>query len=271
MVFQSYALFPHMTVSGNVAFGLKARRVPGGEIPAQIASALRLVGLDGFEARYPRQLSGGQQQRVALARVLALRPKLLLFDEPLSNLDAKLRVQMRHEIRNLQRGVGITSLFVTHDQEEAMTIADRIVVMNGGRIEQVGTPAEIYDAPRTRFVADFIGAANLVSGHVAGDRFRSDKGLEVPVLMDAAPEGVRDVVLSIRPEKIEFGSTVTDGGMPGTVIRATKLGGILEYLVELASGDTILVQKQDRTTADHHRVGEAVRLAWRPEDARLLP
>ena len=136
--------------------------------------------MTGFGDRYPKQLSGGQQQRVALARVLALKPKLLLFDEPLSNLDAKLRVQMRHEIRQLQKEVGITSLFVTHDQEEAMTIADRIAVMNKGRIDQIGTPAEIYDHPRTRFVADFIGTSNLIDGRVAGGRFVSKSGLELP-------------------------------------------------------------------------------------------
>ena len=140
MVFQSYALFPHMTVARNIAFGLHARRVRRSEVAPRVAAALDLVGLSGMEDRYPRQLSGGQQQRVALARVLALRPKLLLFDEPLSNLDAKLRVQMRHEIRRLQKEVGITALFVTHDQEEAMTIADRIVVINAGRIEQAGRP-----------------------------------------------------------------------------------------------------------------------------------
>ena len=179
MVFQSYALFPHMTVGRNIAFGLHARRIPKSDIAPLVAAALDLVGLAGMDERYPRQLSGGQQQRVALARVLALRPKLLLFDEPLSNLDAKLRMQMRHEIRRLQKEVGITALFVTHDQEEAMTIADRIVVINKGRIEQAGAPAAIYDHPSTRFVADFIGVANLITGHVANGRFRSARGLEL--------------------------------------------------------------------------------------------
>ncbi|MCF3935703.1 ABC transporter ATP-binding protein [Acuticoccus sp. M5D2P5] len=271
MVFQSYALFPHMNVSENVAFGLKARHVPKGEIAGRITAALELVGLSGYEARYPKELSGGQQQRVALARVLALRPQLLLFDEPLSNLDAKLRVQMRHEIRTLQQEVGITSLFVTHDQEEAMTIADRIVVMNKGRIEQVGPPAEIYDNPRTRFVADFIGAANLVEGRLEGDVFQSARGARLDCAPpDFAPTGA-PVVLSIRPEKIEILPGAGEGGTPGTVMRATKLGGLIEYVVELASGDTILVQKQDRSPADHLRVGEPVRVSWNTNDARLLP
>src|SRR5918997_6864988 len=162
-----------------VAFVLHARHVPRAEIAPRVAAALDLVGLTGMGERYPKQLSGGQQQRVALARVLALRPKLLLFDEPLSNLDAKLRVQMRHEIRRLQKEVGITALFVTHDQEEAMTIADRIVVINKGHIEQAGSPAEIYDQPATRFVADFIGTANLITGNMRQDGFVSAKGLRV--------------------------------------------------------------------------------------------
>ena len=185
MVFQSYALFPHMTVERNVAFGLRARSAPQIEIAPRVAAVLELVGLTGFGDRYPKQLSGGQQQRVALARVLALKPKLLLFDEPLSNLDAKLRLQMRHEIRQLQKEVGITSLFVTHDQEEAMTIADRIAVMNNGKIDQVGTPAEIYDNPRTRFVADFIGTSNLLDGRVVSGRFVSKAGLEYPCISPA--------------------------------------------------------------------------------------
>ncbi len=271
MVFQSYALFPHMTVSGNVAFGLRARHMGAAEIAERSKAALELVGLSGLEGRYPKQLSGGQQQRVALARVLALRPQLLLFDEPLSNLDAKLRVQMRHEISALQREVGITSLFVTHDQEEAMTIADRIVVMNKGRIEQVGSPAEIYDAPRTRFVADFIGAANLVPGHLVDGRFRSSRGLEVEAAsVDGLPTDA-EIMLSIRPEKIEILPETSEAGTPGRVVRATKLGGLIEYVVELSCGDTILVQKQDRSAADRLGVNDAVRLFWNAQDARFLP
>jgi putative spermidine/putrescine transport system ATP-binding protein len=271
MVFQSYALFPHMTVRANVAFGLKARHVPKAEIPRRIAAALQLVGLTGFEERYPRELSGGQQQRVALARVLALRPKLLLFDEPLSNLDAKLRVQMRHEIRRLQKEVGITALFVTHDQEEAMTIADRIVVMNAGRIEQTGTSVEIYDAPQTRFVADFIGTANLIPGRVSNNRFVSSRGLDVPLPEGPVPEGHGEIVLSVRPEKIDLLPIERADGLAAKVERMTTLGSLVEYLVRLPSGDSFVVQEQNRAGNNQYAAGDRVGLAWRPQDARLLP
>ena len=272
MVFQSYALFPHMSVRGNVAFGLKARRVPAADIAPRISAALDLVGLNGLEERYPKQLSGGQQQRVALARILALRPKLLLFDEPLSNLDAKLRVQMRHEIRSLQKEVGITSLFVTHDQEEAMTLADRIVVMNKGRIEQEGTPEDIYERPMTRFVADFIGAANLIAGRVKDGRFVSAHGLALPLPPGPLPGGnPDDVVLSVRPEKIDFTAPASGGSVAATVQRATKLGGLIEYLMVLPSGETMTVQKQDRSGVQRFEPGEDVGLTWPAADARLLP
>jgi putative spermidine/putrescine transport system ATP-binding protein len=271
MVFQSYALFPHMTVRANVAFGLKARGVPKAEIPRDIAAALQLVGLTGLEERYPRELSGGQQQRVALARVVALRPKLLLFDEPLSNLDAKLRVQMRHEIRRLQKEVGITALFVTHDQEEAMTIADRIVVMNAGRIEQAGTSVDIYDAPQTRFVADFIGIANLIPGRVSNNRFVSARGLDLPLPTGPVPGGHGEIVLSIRPEKIDMLPAERANGLVAMVERVTKLGSFIEYLLTLPSGDCLVVQKQNRVDSSQHAEGDRVGLSWRPEDARLLP
>lgn len=268
MVFQSYALFPHMTVERNVTFGLVARGVPRAEIAPKVSAALDLVGLAGFGDRHPRQLSGGQQQRVALARVLALKPKLLLFDEPLSNLDAKLRVQMRHEIRQLQKDVGITSLFVTHDQEEAMTIADRIAVMNKGRIDQIGTPAEIYDHPRTRFVADFIGTSNLVDGRVVGGRFVAKSGLELPCSASNGPGG--DLVLVVRPEKIELAEAGSQGALSGKVTRVTKLGGLVEYAATLPSGETFLVHQQDRSGSKIRELGDDVALVWRPEDGRLL-
>jgi len=269
MVFQSYALFPHMTVNRNVAFGLVARGVPSAEIAPKVGAALDLVGLTGFGERYPKQLSGGQQQRVALARVLALKPKLLLFDEPLSNLDAKLRVQMRHEIRQLQKEVGITSLFVTHDQEEAMTIADRIAVMNKGRIDQIGTPAEIYDHPRTRFVADFIGTSNLIDGRVAGGRFVSKSGLELPC-SSPGPGNDLEAVLAVRPEKVELADAGAQDALSGTVTRVTKLGGLIEYAVTLASGETFLIHQQDRSGSEIRVVGDGVTLSWRLEDSRLL-
>lgn len=270
MVFQSYALFPHMTVERNVAFGLVARRVPSAEIAPRVASALDLVGLQGLGSRYPKQLSGGQQQRVALARVLALKPQLLLFDEPLSNLDAKLRVQMRHEIRRLQKEVGITALFVTHDQEEAMTIADRIAVMNNGRIEQIGTPEEIYDSPKTRFVADFIGTSNIIEGRLANGKFISNADLEIPYAPAGAAAGSSGVLV-VRPEKIEM--TTAEGSAPlaGTIARVTRLGSIIEYSVSLASGETIIVHQQDRAGTQPRLTGDSVQLSWRPQDCRLLP
>jgi putative spermidine/putrescine transport system ATP-binding protein len=268
MVFQSYALFPHMTVERNVAFGLVARGVPRTDIAPKVSAALDLVGLTGFGDRYPKQLSGGQQQRVALARVLALKPKLLLFDEPLSNLDAKLRVQMRHEIRQLQKEVGITSLFVTHDQEEAMTIADRIAVMNKGRIDQIGTPAEIYDHPCTRFVADFIGTSNLIDGRVAGGRFVSKSGLELPCGPIKAGDG--EAVLAVRPEKLELDDAASHGALSGKVTRVTKLGGLIEYAATLPSGETFLIHQQDRSGSKMRAPGDDVALSWRPEDSRLL-
>jgi putative spermidine/putrescine transport system ATP-binding protein len=269
MVFQSYALFPHMTVDRNVIFGLAARGVPASEIGPRVAAVLNLVGLSGFGDRYPRQLSGGQQQRVALARVLALKPKLLLFDEPLSNLDAKLRIQMRHEIRQLQKEVGITSLFVTHDQEEAMTIADRIAVMNNGRIEQIGTPTEIYDRPCTRFVADFIGTSNLLDGHLEAGVFVASSGIRIS---SVRPESVgsKPVVLVVRPEKIDLLQAPSSSPLTGTVTRATRLGGLIEYAVTLDSGETFIVHQQDRRGVDQRSLGDMVGLSWRPEDSRLL-
>jgi putative spermidine/putrescine transport system ATP-binding protein len=270
MVFQSYALFPHMTVERNIAFGLVARGVARTEIGPKVSAALDLVGLAGFGERYPKQLSGGQQQRVALARVLALKPKLLLFDEPLSNLDAKLRVQMRHEIRQLQKEVGITSLFVTHDQEEAMTIADRIAVMNKGRIDQIGTPAEIYDKPLTRFVADFIGTSNLMDGRVADGRFISKSGLLLPSTLPNAQVSDGEAVLAIRPEKVELADASAQDSLSGKITRVTKLGGLIEYAATLPSGETFLIHQQDRSGSKMRALGDDVALSWRPEDSRLL-
>jgi len=273
MVFQSYALFPHMTVRRNIEFGLRSRRVPRNEITTRVAQALSLVGLSAFDARYPRELSGGQQQRVAVARVLALNPQLLLLDEPLSNLDAKLRVQMRQEIRRLQKEVGITTLFVTHDQDEALTMADRVVVMNHGRIEQVGTPLEIYDRPRTRFVADFIGQSNFIEGQLAANdgklRFVARSGLYVEVAGDGLIDG--SGVLAVRPEKIEISPPDAPGAQPGTVQQITRLGSVLHYGVALDSGDIMIVQEQRRPGRNEYNIGTRVGLRWCAEDGHFLP
>jgi putative spermidine/putrescine transport system ATP-binding protein len=274
MVFQSYALFPHMTVRQNVMFGLKCHRIPKAEADQRAEQILQAVGLTDFAGRYPKQMSGGQQQRVALARVLALRPSLLLFDEPLSNLDAKLRVQMRHEIRNLQKASGITALFVTHDQEEAMTIADRIVVMNKGRIEQVGTPGEIYERPATRFVADFVGTANLFEGNVKQTSFHLANGFAFD-LPSKEPRDTVNPALMLRPEKIEIATSEAalsaDVRVPGRVLRTTKLGGLTEYLVEAQSGSNFLVHHQVRGGEKAApAAGSDVWLGWRRDDLHLV-
>jgi len=273
MVFQSYALFPHMTVRRNIEFGLRSHGVERQAMARRVGTALDLVGLAGYEARFPRELSGGQQQRVAVARVLALDPKLLLFDEPLSNLDAKLRGQMRHEIRKLQKEVNVTTLFVTHDQDEALTMADRVVVLNQGRIEQIGTPAEIYDRPQTRFVADFIGTSNFLDGSLARAEngqsiFTATSGLRVAV--DDAAEGGGSGVLAIRPEKIEFVADGTQGATQGTITDITRLASIIEYTLTLDTTDEIIVREQRRPALDERPVRSRVAVRWRAEDVRFL-
>jgi ABC-type Fe3+/spermidine/putrescine transport system ATPase subunit len=233
MVFQSYALFPHMTVAENVAFGLRMRKLPAAEQTRRIGEVLEMVSLNGLEKRRPGQLSGGQQQRVALARAIVTRPDILLFDEPLSNLDAKLREKVRIEIRDLQRRLGITSLYVTHDQAEALAISDRIVVMNRGRIEQVGDPTEIYRAPSTSFVADFLGAANIVEGRALGNGF-----IDSPVGRFAMPGNLGaaagHVKLSWRPEDMKI-ATNGSGNITGARVRSVVFrGNFIELVVEVA-------------------------------------
>ncbi|HVR88962.1 MAG TPA: ABC transporter ATP-binding protein [Candidatus Limnocylindria bacterium] len=238
MVFQGYALFPHLSVFENVGYGLRVRRVSGAMLTERVHGALALVGLAGLGDRRPQQLSGGQQQRVALARALVLEPKLLLFDEPLSNLDAKLREQMRLEIRTLQQRVGITSVYVTHDRVEAMTLADRIAVMEGGRVAQLGTPRQIYDEPATRFVAGFIGKANFVPATVTR-RAGADLVLDMLGQVRHASSVVGDhpvgapVTAMIRPEAIELVPAGPDT-VPATVVTASFLGGEASYELSCA-------------------------------------
>jgi len=276
MVFQGYALFPHMSVTQNVAFGLEMRGLPRPQIAARVADALRLVRLSGLESRYPRELSGGQQQRVALARALVINPDVLLLDEPLSNLDAKLRQEVRLEIRQLQRELGLTTVFVTHDQDEALTVADRLAVMNHGVIAQVGTPRELYDKPRSAFVADFIGKSNFFEGEIAEPGvFRARSGLRI----DFAGEGRPGVtVLAVRPERMEIlRSTGGSGGpehansVPGVTKVVTFLGPTTESMIELASGEPVIVHAPTAQRAGAGPVpGEAVRIAWPPEASLLL-
>ncbi|HEV8392502.1 MAG TPA: ABC transporter ATP-binding protein [Dongiaceae bacterium] len=233
MVFQSYALFPHMSVAENVAFGLKMRNLPAAEQAKRIDEALDMVSLRGLEARRPGQLSGGQQQRVALARAIVTRPDILLFDEPLSNLDAKLREKVRLEIRELQRRLDITTLYVTHDQAEALAISDRIVVMNGGHIEQIGDPSTIYRAPRSAFVADFLGAANIVAGDALGGGV-VDSRVGRFAIADASPSLSGHVTVSWRPEDMKVAmdgsANIRDAVVRSIVFR----GNFVELLVEVA-------------------------------------
>ncbi|MBL8701867.1 MAG: ABC transporter ATP-binding protein [Alphaproteobacteria bacterium] len=273
MVFQDYALFPHMSVADNVAFGLKMRGVAAGDIAARVREALALVKLDGLEARRPLQLSGGQRQRVALARALVIRPAMLLLDEPLSNLDLKLREEMRIEISALQRRLRIATIFVTHDQGEALTMSDRIAVMRAGRIEQLGSPAEIYERPATRFVAGFIGSINMVRARATG---AADAGgiarLETPAGAAAArfAGSAGDVTLTIRPERLRLGAP-PPGAIAWDVVieRVVYLGARLELRLKLADGTPLLAEAPNDGRASW-REGQ-VALAWfTAEDAWVI-
>ena len=209
IVFQSYALFPHMTAAENVAFGLEMRRVPRAERDERVRAALAMVGLAGYEERYPRRMSGGQQQRVALARALVIRPSVLLLDEPLSNLDAKLREEMQIELRQIQRTIGTTTILVTHDQTEAMALSDRIVVMSQGRIEQIGTPQETYERPASAFVSQFLGKTNEFRRDDRPDRRLGAAGRRLLALAGARRASSGRVTISVRPEKVGFGDGPT--------------------------------------------------------------
>ncbi|MCF6476072.1 ABC transporter ATP-binding protein [Nonomuraea sp. MG754425] len=276
MVFQNYALFPHMTVAANVAYGLRVRRLGKAEQAERVGEALRLVGLEGYAERRPKQLSGGQQQRVALARALAIRPAVLLLDEPLSNLDAKLRREMRVELRAIQRRVGTTMVFVTHDQEEALALSDRIAVLNGGRIEQLGTPDEVYRRPATRFVAQFIGAANVLEGTATGTGGLDLGGLVVNAL-PGLPEGERAVV-AIRPERVRLtapgtaAGPETGAGVAGTVGYRSFAGDAWHAEVRLADGRTLSVRIADTGAgaSDPPGAGTPVVASWDPADVIVL-
>ena len=264
-VFQSYALFPHLSIFENVAFGLRRRGVKGREVRRRVDEVLELVALTGLERRKPRQLSGGQQQRVAVARALVNSPRLLLLDEPLGALDLKLRKQMQLELKRIQDEVGITFIHVTHDQEEAMTMADRIAVMNEGRIEQLGTPSELYERPATPFVAGFLGVSNLLTGSTGGDGVvHLDAGGEVRV-PDAALNGRRGrVAVGIRPEKIRLGR---DEGnvLEGTVSERTYVGVATQLTVATRAG-TITVYVQNSLPGEHAASeGDRIALTWSPE------
>jgi iron(III) transport system ATP-binding protein len=269
MVFQSYAVFPHLNVFDNVAFGLRLRHLPAAEVNERVGSVLELTGLAEYGQRSPSQLSGGQQQRVALARCIVMEPQVLLFDEPLSNLDAKLREQMRVEIRDLQQRLGITSIYVTHDQVEAMSISDEIVVMNAGVVEQVGTPNTIYARPVNRFVADFIGKANLVGATVSGKQEVELGGvrLQAASMPDGTSTG-QEITLLIRPEAMAL--SASEGAFAGTVRRAMFLGNIAEYLVEVEGLGEWLVDSPNPAEAGMFQPGDPVRVAPSPNSLHVL-
>ena len=269
MVFQDYALFPHRTVAENVAFGLRMRRVPRAEIAARVAEALALVQLSGLDARRPAQLSGGQRQRVALARALVIRPAVLLLDEPLSNLDLKLREDMRLEISGLQRKLGITTVLVTHDQGEALVMSDRVAVMRQGRVVQVADPATIYNAPADRFVAEFIGTMNLrrCRTELGGVRLLSGA---VPVAHGLSP-GI-DALLAFRPERVRLGPAMDNAlALTGRLDRVAFLGGRTELHVVLPDEERCLVELTSDPTVNLPKPGEIVAMHVAPADCLVYP
>jgi spermidine/putrescine transport system ATP-binding protein len=281
MVFQSYALFPHMSVFDNVAFGLERKSVAKSEITQRVNDMLDLVQLDGKSNRRPRELSGGQQQRVALARALVNRPRALLLDEPLAALDLKLRQAMQIELKRIQREVGITFIFVTHDQNEALTMSDRLVVMNAGRIEQLGRPREVYERPQTRFVAGFIGTSNLMTGPVRsmdGTTAILESGADESIVVpDAAAVGARvgqPLDLTVRPEKIVLTQDAPEAGrcaLHGTVKEVVYLGTSTQYAVLTPDGAELNVFVQNASDAsDIAERGDRVWLSWRPEHSLAL-
>jgi len=276
-VFQSYALFPHLDVRENVAFGLRRRKVPKDEVQTRVAQALRLVEMAGFEDRKPGQMSGGQQQRIALARALVNQPKVLLLDEPLGALDLKLRKQMQLELKRIQQEVGITFIYVTHDQEEAMTMSDRLAVMRHGKIDQIGGPSDMYERPATEFVAGFLGASNMLDGQLKGAANGNESillatGETVLAATPNVPGGIApDVKVGVRPEKITI--VTDDGASPtdrnfvrGTVRMSTYIGVNFQFKVEGPGGNELTVYVQNLGTAESRpNAGDKVRLEWLPE------
>ena len=274
MVFQNYALFPHRNVRQNVGFGLRMRGMGSAAIAKKVDQALAMVALTGFEERRPDQLSGGQQQRVALARAIVIQPRVLLCDEPLGALDKKLRQTMQFELKQLQKTLGLTLIFVTHDQEEALAMSDRIAVMNNGKVEQCGTPVEIYDRPSTRFVADFIGDTNLFRGEVSSDSagkpaLRVGEGFVLP-LPDAA-DTPGSLSVALRPEKIRLAAPNGGGtSVMGRVESANFQGGFVLYRIAVTGGRHILAQQANNGLDRVFALGDAVALGWKACDLVLL-
>ncbi len=274
MVFQNYALFPHMTVSDNIAFPLKMRKIPGHTIQQDVKEALELVKLPGFESRYPHQLSGGQQQRIALARAIVFKPKILLMDEPLGALDKKLRDHMRLEIKHLQESLDITVIYVTHDQEEALTMSDRIAIMNEGQIIQLDTPVALYESPASLFVADFIGESNFLKGQIAetdGDRtaVETDEGLKVWVAKFNQAQAGEEVSVAIRPEKIQILTPDAPDAndivnrFKGRIEEIVYVGEARIYRVSLAPGILVDVKVQSGPSVQNFKIGGDITIGWR--------
>ena len=277
MVFQNYALFPHLTVFENVAFGLRVRRAPRGEIAGRVGEALGLVRLAGFEDRRPRQLSGGQQQRIALARALVTRPRVLLLDEPLAALDKNLRDEMRVELKEIQRRTGLTTIFVTHDQEEALSLSDRVVVMQDGRVEQVSAPRELYDRPLTRFVATFVGASNVLGGVV--ERGGVDRALvlfdglgRLEISPDRPLAAGERVEAFVRPERLALARAPSEGGegWPGRVVHLVYLGDKTEAYLEVGGGGRLVARIPVQEELGPLAAGDTVWVRPDPRHVRVL-
>ncbi len=271
LVFQSYALFPHLTVNQNVAFGLEMRKTPKAEADQRVAEALELVRLGHLGDRLPRQLSGGQQQRVALARALVFRPDVLLLDEPLSNLDAKLRQEVRVEIRRLQQALSLTTVMVTHDQEEALTMADRLVVMSEGRVRQVGTQRDLYERPADRFVAGFVGRSSFLEGTLeTPERFRTRGGLAVACRgTTTGPAG-----MALRPERVMVTPEPVagaDNDFPGEVEFVSYLGGLIDLHIRLSPADVVIAQIPNREEGFMPKAGDKVHVGWTVASASVFP
>lgn len=275
-VFQSYALFPHLTVARNISFGLEMHRRPTAEIAAEVKRMLSLVRLEGLDERYPDQLSGGQQQRVALARALANRPRVLLLDEPLSALDLKLRKEMQIELKRLQHETGVTFVFVTHDQQEALTMSDRIAVMDQGQVLQVGAPSEVYEEPVTRFVADFVGETNMLSAELVTKqpdsiKFRLESGRSIAATTDAGHALNARVTLAIRPERADIALPGNAEGLPGRIERIVYLGTDTQYHVRIPELDAVfLVRRQNIGESSAFAQGDEVAVAVAPHAVRVL-
>jgi spermidine/putrescine transport system ATP-binding protein len=269
-VFQSYALFPHLSIFENVAFGLRRRKVRGGDLRGRVEEMLKLVGLAGLGGRKPSKLSGGQQQRVALARALVNKPQVLLLDEPLGALDLKLRKEMQIELKRIQDDMGITFVHVTHDQEEAMTMADGIAIMNQGRIEQLGTPSDLYERPATAFVASFLGVSNLLAGTVAGaDVVKIDDGTVLRVTAEALAGRTGRVGVGIRPEKMRIGGS-GENALAGRVLEQAYVGVSTQYIVDTAAGSVTIYVQNSETGAARAANGDRLELTFAPECAFVV-